>query len=479
MAKTAFIIILSLMLTVPGLPAYAQDDPPLPSGLEEEPTLPFGLEAAEEPPPEEPPLPEGLFPGDSYSGDGEAAEGIRSGLPFELTGFGEMRGGLRTQNDPYEDDASLGEMRLQLEMEKQLAEAALKLTTDFLYDPVLDRHEIRLEEGRGWLDLREANLSITPVAFMDVKAGRQILTWGTGDLVFINDLFPKDWKSFFIGRDPEYLKAPSDAVKASFYNRLANLDIVYTPRFDSDRFIDGRRISYWSGTLGRRAGQDDVLSRDMPRDWFEDDELAWRLFKNAGGYELAVYGYRGFWKSPGGQDSTGKATFPKLSVYGASIRGNVGRGIGNVEAGYYDSEDDRSGDDPLIKNSEIRALAGYEQEIAPEFTAAVQYYLEYMLDYNDYRHTLPAGSRSANEDRHVLTLRLTKLLMSQNLELSLFAFYSPSDKDAYLRPKIHYKINDCWSAEIGGNIFLGEDDHTFFGQFEENSNLYAGIRYNF
>ena len=50
-----------------------------------------------------------------------------------------------------------------------------------------------------------------------------------GDLLFINDLFPKDWVSFFVGRDDEYLKAPSDSLKASFFNELFNLDFVYTP----------------------------------------------------------------------------------------------------------------------------------------------------------------------------------------------------------------------------------------------------------
>ena len=112
---------------------------------------------------------------------------------------------------------------------------------------------------------------------------------------------------------------------------------------------------------------------------------------------------------------SGKATFPDLNVYGASVRGNVARGIGNIEVGYYDSDDDRDGDDPLVKNSEFRVLLGYEQEIATDFTAGVQYYLEYMMDHGDYQQTLPPGFRDRDRDRHVFTLRLTKLLMSQNI----------------------------------------------------------------
>jgi len=461
-------LVLGLALCVPTV--WAQDEPPLPGGLDE-PALPSGLD-------EEPALPPGLT---DEQEPVEQEELVRKDwLPFDLTGFWEGRAGIRTQRDNYQKDASLGETRLQLEAEKYLGQSVLSVTADILYDPVFDHHSVHLERGRGWLDLREASISVPATEFLDTKVGRQILTWGTGDMLFINDLFPKDWNSFFIGRDEEYLKAPSDAVKASFYSDAVNLDVVYTPRFDSDRYIDGRRISYWNGALGRRAGRDAPVRVDRPDDWFEDDEIALRLFRNLAGYELALYGYRGFWKSPGGLDpGTGKAVFPDLSVYGASVRGTVGKGIGNVECGYYESEDDRGGDDPFVRNGEFRFLAGYEHEVAQDFTVGAQYYLEHMTDYGDYRRALPPGSKKADEDRHVLTLRLTKLMMKQNLTLSLFTYYSPSDKDAYLRPKAHYKVTDNWAAEIGGNIFLGEDDHTFFGQFERSSNVYIGTRYSF
>jgi len=44
---------------------------------------------------------------------------------------------------------------------------------------------------------------------------------------------------------------------------------------------------------------------------------------------------------------------------------------------------------------------------------------------------------------------------------------------------VHYKISDYWSAELGGNVFLGNQEHTFFGQFRDNTNIYAGVRYGF
>ncbi len=472
-------IILFLILTVLLSSAFAKDEPSLPAGLKEEPDLPLGLGLNDDKSFEEPDLPQGLSQDESSETQVVSHGNPSSVLPFELSGFWEVRIGARTQSDANEKDASLGETRLQVELEKHWSDTGFKLITDFLYDPVFDDYDIRLEENEGWLSIREAVVSFSPLYFLDIKAGRQILTWGTGDMLFINDLFPKDWVSFFIGRDEEYLKLPSDALKISLYNKVANLDIVYTPRFDSDRFIDGDRLSYWNPMLGKRAGRDNVLDTDKPDDWFYDDELAARLFKNIKGYELAFYAYNGFWKVPAGINNKGEVIFPKLRVYGASGRGTLGKGIGNIELGYYDSAKDRNGDNPAIQNSQFRALAGYEQEVAADFTVAVQYYLEYMSDYNDYRRSLPTGSHLEDKDRHVLTLRLSRLLMNQNLELSLFTYYSPSDKDAYFRPRIHYKIDDYWSAEIGGNIFLGKQDYTFFAQFEKNSNLYTALRYSF
>jgi hypothetical protein len=395
-------------------------------------------------------------------------------------GFVDVRGGGRTQKDGVERQTSLAEARLQLDLFRMGHYATVQIRSDVVYDDVAAEHDIDLEQGRGAVDLREANVLLTPATFMDVKLGRQILTWGTGDLVFINDLFPKDWQSFFVGRDEEYLKAPSDAAFVSLFPGFVNIDVAYTPRFDADRYIRGERLSFWNPALGRRSGRDAIVAVDKPDAWFEDDEAAVRVSRTLKGYELALYGYHGFWKSPQGMDpASGRATFPRLAAGGASLRGIAGSGVLSLEGGYYASRDDRDGADPMVPNGEVRFLAGYEREVVRDLTASVQYYLEHMDDYDAYRANLPDGMAPRDEDRHLVTLRVTQRLLNQNLTLSLFAYYSPSDDDGYLRPAARYKLTDAWLLTAGGNLFFGEDPHTFFGQFEDNSNLYAGARYSF
>ncbi|MEN8160906.1 MAG: DUF1302 family protein [Myxococcota bacterium] len=445
---------------------------------EDEPTLPAGLGDA----PDEPALPDGL--GDETE-EAEALEadeedGLREALPFELTGFLDGRGGVRTQDDPEQSGAMLSEVRAQVEAGRRWTRASARLTFDLLYDGAGDEHDVDLETGDGWLDLREAFVAGSVGGWLDLKAGRQILTWGTGDLIFINDLFPKDFVSFFIGRDVAYLKAPSDAIKASVFTPWANLDVVYTPRFDADRHLDGSRVSFYDPGRGDRIGEDEAISVEQPERWLEDDEIAVRLYRSFGALELRAYGYHGFWKSPAGVDPTsGRATFPRLAVYGASARGPLLGGIANVELGYYDSLDDRDGDDPTVRNSELRGLVGYERELARDLTAGVQYYLEWMLDHSDHRRSLPTGSFVRDEDRHTLTLRLTQLLLQQNLELGLFVFWTPSDQDVYVRPRVAYKLTDRWRVEVGANVFSGEDRETFWGQFHRSTNVYGALRYSY
>ncbi len=384
---------------------------------------------------------------------------------IELNGFLEVRGGFRLRNDPMQKGLSVMETRFQHDIFTMQEWGDFRYKGDLIGDAVLED---------ALYDLRELNVALRPLDFMDTKIGRQVLTWGTGDLIFINDMFPKDWQSFFIGRDIEYLKAPSDAAKFSFFTDWVNFDVVYTPKFDSDRFISGERISFYG-----QQEPETAIDWDRPNDCFGDEEIALRFFRNINNYELALYGYRGYWKSPGGQNLAGEAIFPDLDVYGASVRGELGKGIGHIEMGYYRSIDDEGGDNVMINNSEVRFLFGYSQELAKNLTGGVQYYLEHMVNYGNYENSLPAGMPGRDRNRHLLTFRLTQLLMQQNLELGLFTFYSPSDQDAYLRPNARYKIDDHWTVEGGGNIFFGDYRHTFFGQFTNNTNIYGALRYNF
>ncbi len=439
----------------------AADGPPLPVGL-----APAGVD--------EPSLPAGLG-GDTARSSGEVGPADDTAGKPGLVRFWDTRVGIRTQDDDLvDDDFTLAETRLRLEYEQQWQRAEFVLKSDLLFDALADDRGIDIEMHEGWLQLREVKLGLQPHSKVDMALGRQVLTWGTGDLIFINDLFPKDFNSFFIGRAEEYLKSPVDALRVSAYFVLFNVDLVYSPRFDSNLYLDPERLSFF-GSPG-----DTHLRVDTPDDWFSDDELYLRANRRFGSWELALYGYDGFWKGPEGFDLDRQIyLLPRLAVYGASARGPLAGGIFNVEYGYYDSKDAGLQGKDHAPPSEQRLLLGYQRELARELTLGLQYYLTHIEDYADYQDDRLPGSPDRDRNRHVVTARLSKLLMNQDLRLSLFAFVSPSDEDGYLQPRLHYKLDDRRSVEVGANVFFGEDNGTFFGQLSDNTNIYTAFRYDY
>ena len=394
---------------------------------------------------------------------------------FTLHGFVEGAYGQRFEDDTTKhDDYNLMEGRIQVRGSyapdvAEDFEPELVFKGDLLYD-----HYQRITKG----NLREAYLSLTPHDMIDLKVGRQILTWGTGDLLFINDLFPKDYVSFFIGRDDEYLKLPSDALKGSIFFAKVSTDIVLIPEFEPNNSINGKRLSYYSPSLGGIAGEEGAGTFDEPDHEIKNWEKALRIYGNIGRTEAAFYYFDGFYKDPKGVDPvTSEPYYPELRVLGISLRGPLAGGIANFETGHYDSIEDKDGTDPLIENSSIKAFAGYERDLGGDFKAGIQYQYEHMIDYDNFIAADVDSKR--DEDQHLWTLRLHKMTMNQNLTLSFFAFYAPYDKDYHLRPKVSFKFTDNLNATIGGNIFQGKEEYTFFGQFTRNDNVYIRVRYNF
>jgi hypothetical protein len=504
------VLIMVLGMALSSQPAIGQDEPEaeqpvreapaLPEGLDDDsskegegteqgPALPEGLgsKATEQEPMKSqgPALPAGLggnAAGDTSSESTEDQQASSSPRAFidSITGFWDVRAGVRLRDDPYQRATSLGETRLQLSRDQYAGDAVIRVTADLVYDNVAASHKLQPEQGRGWLDLREAYVGSPLGDSVDARVGRQVLTWGVGDLLFLNDLFPKDWNSFFTGRDVEYLKAPSDAVRLALFGQAFNLDVVYTPKFDSDRFIDNRRLSFFDPRVGQVVGGNVTFKPERPSDWLGDDEWAFRVHRIADGWELAGYGYRGFWKSPQGFDpASAQPLFPRLAAWGGSIRGPLLTGILSAETSWYRSRDDLSGTNPFLPNSQFRLLVGYEQEVFPDLTVGGQYYLERTLDFDALKANQPPDFAVPDENRHLFTLRATLLTHSQNVTWSLFTFASPSDNDAYIRGVWEWKATDAWSLSAGFNLFEGRSRETFFGQFETNSNAYAGLRYGF
>ncbi len=366
-------------------------------------------------------------------------------------------------------DFLFGEERFQLRVEKAGELGRFFIRSDFFHDAVANQPD---------LEVREAYVD-TSLGFSDVRVGRQLLIWGVGDLLFINDVFAKDFGAFFSGRPIEYLRVPQDALKLDLGTRTVSAEIVATPFFQSDKLPSRDRFYQFDPLPGvARTTQDPDLR-------FGNMEWAGRIYGSTWGFDTALYLYHGFFRMPALQANRMTVptlmteTFPRLAVYGASTRGNALGGVMSAEIGYYDSLNDQAGHNPAIPNSSFRYLVGYQQQPWEDFTVGLQYYGELMFHYDAYRATLPSGFPAQDRHRQLMTLRLMQLFWNQTLRVGVFAFFSPTDQDYYLIPEIRYSFNDNLWISVTGNIFGGRHATTFFGQFDANDNLAVTARYEF
>ncbi|MCP4203086.1 MAG: hypothetical protein GY769_14285 [bacterium] len=394
----------------------------------------------------------------------------------EITGFVQANYAARLPGAPCASETAcdfpLGEERVQLKIEgfSEDGSAGFVGKADLFHDAVLNESEVEIREA--FVDLLGRYFSL--------RAGRQIVTWGVGDLLFINDTFPKDWIAFFTGRPLQYLKIGSDALKIELHPRSLSVEIVVVPFFQSDRLPTGERLlvaNPFPSGLPRRES--------TPERSLENTELSAKLSRYIGAWELAAYVSRTHYRSPATTLDQSmdpgeiQLFFPRLNTYGGSLAGGLGSGVFSLEMGYYDSVEDTEGTNPAVENSQFKGLMGYTRPLWADASLGLQVFGEWMQDHDAYRSTLPAGSPVRDRPRWTATTRFTQLLYHQTLTLSLFAFWGLSEQDAYLIPSVRYAFTDSLWGEFGANLFSGEESHTMFGGLDTNDNLYLTARYSF
>jgi len=179
-------------------------------------------------------------------------------------------GGRLDEGNPTTTEYTASEGRMQLRANHWGDAGQFFGRLDFTWDGA------EIDPEYNW-ELREGYFKFRMGSNFDFKIGRQVLTWGTGDLIFINDVFAKDYRSFFIGRDDQYLKAPQTAIRGEYYSPIGGLTLVWTPRFEPNRLPTGSRLSFYNPMAGGIVGGADLPSVPDPDPKFENSEVAARL----------------------------------------------------------------------------------------------------------------------------------------------------------------------------------------------------------
>ncbi|MDP2809237.1 MAG: hypothetical protein Q8O34_03730 [Rhodocyclaceae bacterium] len=383
-----------------------------------------------------------------------------------LSGFVQQNTAFNTDGaNPNGRNQKWLEERVRLKLDASGGDWKFLAKGDVAYDHLGRQQESELREG--YVDYTAGG--------WDLRAGRQVITWGLGDLLFINDVWAKDHEAMFAGRPMEYLKRGVDAVKLGAYPEFASFELVVAPEFRESRIPDAGRFHLYDPMPA-------VTTRNTVKPG--QGEAGLRIYRDVAGWDAAIYLYRGFQRTPSMRpDSMTAPTrityfHPKLSVAGASASGRLGEGVLSLEAAVYDSPDDRSGNDFAVPNTQTRWLAGYQIQPVEDLSLGFQYTAERMHDYAAYLAAQPAGFPVDRRTSHTVTARLTQSWLHQTLRFSVYASYRTHDGDHFVNPELRYSFTDRLWGSVGANLFGGNASGPF-GQLTRNDNLYLQIRHEF
>lgn len=342
--------------------------------------------------------------------------------------------------------------------------------------------------GESRLSVREAYLDWgnNAAASLNLRLGRQILTWGVSDYLYVNDIFPKNYDTFFTGAGLDRIKQPVDALRlttrvamkanatadgvASEPSSPGGLDLeLVLARAQADQAPQPNRFVAASGS--RLAGASAHSSQA---------DVALKLSTRLGSWDVA--GYLADFQAREQRfaiDAAGlQVDQPRTRHLGMSITGNAAAGLIWLELALRQSDQDQAA---LVSRYYLahagKLIAGYSREVAQDTTASAQLQLEANLDYSHYLARLAPGIRPVSRLNAVLHLRLSSRWANQTVGGGVQLFID-GEGDTHINPFGSWSPADGWTIEGGANLFAGKPD-TRFGVLKDDSNLYLLGRYSF
>jgi hypothetical protein len=356
--------------------------------------------------------------------------------------------------------AMVNEQRVQLLAEWHGAGAmSATLRADAMHDGAVGRSSVLLREG--YLDW-----TVSPR--LSLRAGRQVITWGVSDYLFVNDIFPKNYDAFFTGKPFDHMKEAVDALKANAVAGGNEIDLVVA-RPGADQAPSEERFVATAPPAAMRFGAAQRLGAD----------IAARLARRLGRWDAAFYLARYHSRDTALNAERGMPRWEMhtLRHAGASVTGPLGSGVLMAELAYMNGNARAGNMNRFFVGSQVKVLLGYSAELGDDFSASLQYHHEMGAEREVYRRSLAPGVAPVSRHRQTVYFKLHKKFNHQTLGLGIQGF-AALDGGNYLNPFAMYAIADGLNLEAGANLFGGTATSRY-GTMKHDSNAYASLRYSF
>ena len=334
------------------------------------------------------------------------------------------------------------------------------------------------------MDLREIYVDIY-LDTIDIRVGKQQIMWGKADGVFITDVVsPKNLTEFLLP-DFNEIRMGVNSLKLDYSSDNSTFELVWIPMFTPTKIPASDSI--WGVKMDIPKGVTIDKSKMKIDPSLENSEIFFKYSLLASAIDLEVMaGY--MWDDDptlhlnkamvdGHPQMSIVPEYHRLGVMGGSFSKDIaGMFVLRGEIAYYydkyfllNTPDKVTGENTTQRDY-IHYVVGIDATPFWDIYMSTQFIQRAILNYTD---------DIQNEDfDNTMTFLMRKTFLRETLDVELFAYYSITDGDALIKPKIAYKYTDELELSVGAYIFVGDSDG-MFGQFEDNNMVYIKSKLTF
>lgn len=385
-------------------------------------------------------------------------------LHVRVKGFIDTYHALRTAS-PNDWMASRSRVRGELSLEK--GNAGMFVSANAVYNGLL-------KEQSGFF-LREAYLYWSK-SYWDIRAGRQIITWGVADAMRITDIVsPMDFTEF-LTQDYDDIRIPVNGVRIKYTRPKWNAEAVVIPVSSFYELSVGRN-NPWAVTLPGVSMPYSIDIDKTPKKRFKNVEYGGRIGAYLNGVDFSAYVLRTWNKMPIFRKTVTENSsllcegeYHRMTMVGADLSIPLGKFVIRAEAAeYFGEAQDPVINVPVVTRNSTNALIGLDWYAGNDWQLGMQYSHKYISG--------DLSGISSYRNSGMATVRISKDLLRNTLNLSTFAYIDVANGGVYNRLSADYALTDQIHTLVGYDFFHADKGQ--FAMYDRNSEVWIKLKYNF
>ncbi len=331
-----------------------------------------------------------------------------------------------------------------------------------------------LKEQNGF-ELREAYFDYSTDNW-SLRAGRQLIIWGSADGMRITDLVSPMDLTEFLARDYDDIRMPVEALKFNYYKGSMKLELVFVPVFKGF-ILPMNPKNPWSMSMSVPKDMELLLQLEKKPDFtLKNSEFGGRLTFNFPGIDFSLAALHTYDKMPVFITSLQPnkiiitPEYHRMTFIGGDFSKPLGQFVIRGEMAFNINKHlmTKQMSTQLQKHNTINSLLGIDWFAPNEWMLGIQFSNETIMNYQK--------NLQQEENTNLMTFNISKNLLNRTLKLSNF-MYSDLDGGFFNRFSADYSLTDQIHLLTGFDLFKG--DKGMFSYYKDNSELWIKAKYSF